>query len=188
MGVWGVRGSPEGNSLLTRWQDRYQPQLWSSRGAEWECLGGPAQCRFPEGSSWPQGAFAQLILRDVAANGSVNRVPLATLSAPCETELAASRIGAEMCSFLGAEHTPSMRNYLASVENASRGIPVTDDFSSQRHLEATRLLDCSPSPCPAGRQLLQLSAASRAAVPMHSVVLALLVAGMHAVNRAGGRG
>lgn len=56
-GVWLIRNTPEGKSIMKQWMDKYDPTQWTKNGDSWTSLGIWA------GSTYEQGAFSELLPR-----------------------------------------------------------------------------------------------------------------------------
>lgn len=62
-GIWGVRASEEGKTIMKVWSDCYNPLNWKRQGAQWIGSGAYA------GPSYEQGAFEINILRSSTFSG-----------------------------------------------------------------------------------------------------------------------
>lgn len=59
-GVWGVKNTPEGNTIMKTWSNSYDPKSWEhdKKLNTWKCIRGPYA-----GPSYEQGAFEISIWR-----------------------------------------------------------------------------------------------------------------------------
>jgi len=58
-GVWMVRNTEQGHSIMNQWMERYDPNQWYKEGASWRSNGIWA------GDTYEQGAFSSFVLPNV---------------------------------------------------------------------------------------------------------------------------